>query len=104
MDPYGEAVWIKHLCQEDSAIFNEEGYYLDVLPDSNYLVSGHCFCNGHRPMFIKADIGGHEMWNLKWPNGSGSANESILTNQQVIYSSAALNYPNKPTTATYFEV
>ena len=55
MDAAGEPLWIKHLAQEDSTIHNEEGYYLDLMTDGNYLVTGRCFCGGLKPFWIKID-------------------------------------------------
>ena len=61
MDQTGEPIWIQHLAQEDTLIYNEEGYYLYLTLDSNYLVSGECFHPAIKPFWIKADTTGNQI-------------------------------------------
>ncbi len=97
MDPTGEPLWIKHLAQEDSTIFNEDGYYLYLTSDSNYLVSGRCFSPALRPFFIKTDTTGEQLWDLKWPAGSGGwANQSVCTSNGMIYNASGLRFTGYP--------
>ncbi len=96
MDAEGEPVWIKHLAQEDSTVANEDGMYLDLMPDSNYLVSGSGF-SPLTPYFIKTDTTGDELWNLKWPVGAaGFAGRSIFTQSGIIYNASHLKISNLP--------
>lgn len=97
MDATGEPIWIKHLAQEDSTIFNEEGYDLYLTPDSNYLISGRCFCPSKKPFFIKTDTSGEELWDIKWPVGSGGwADESVFSSNGLIYSATGLQFSGHP--------
>ncbi len=66
LDPYGNPLWVKHLVQNDSSVFNEEGYDLILTSDSNYLVGGHCYSSGLRALFILSDKSGNNIWTLKW--------------------------------------
>jgi hypothetical protein len=94
MDVYGEPVWIKHLAQHDT-VANEEGRYLDLTPDGNYLVSGLGFSPGIKPYFIKTDTTGDEIWNLKWPVGAGGfAGRSAFMSNGMIYNASSLQYQN----------
>jgi hypothetical protein len=94
MDVYGEPVWIKHLAQNDT-VANEEGRYLDLTPDGNYLVSGLGFSPGIKPYFIKTDTTGNEIWNLKWPVGAGGfAGRSAFMSNDKIYNASSLQYQN----------
>ena len=77
LDVTGEPVWIQHLAQEDSTIYNEEGYFLSLTSDSNYLVSGRCFCPGLRPFWIMTDTTGNQIWDLKWGGGTGVAHQTL---------------------------
>ncbi len=96
MDAMGEPVWIKHLAQEDSTISNEEGINLDLMPDSNYLVSG----SGSSPLtpyFIKTNTTGDELWNLKWPIGAGGfAGRSAFSSNGKIYNASSMQFPGIP--------
>jgi hypothetical protein len=96
MDAMGEPVWIKHLAQKDSTIANEEGMYLDLMPDSNYLVSGSGF-SPLTPYFIKTDTSGEELWHLKWPVGAGGfAGRSFFTQNGMVYNASQLKISNLP--------
>jgi hypothetical protein len=92
MDVSGEPIWIKHLAQQDT-VANEEGRYLDLTPDGNYLVSGSCFSPSLKPYFIKTDTAGEELWNLKWPVGAGGfAGRSAFAPKGVIYNASHLKF------------
>jgi hypothetical protein len=96
MDTNGDPIWIKNLAQNDS-VANEEGMYLDLTPDSNYLVSGSCFSPGIKPYFIKADTSGKEIWNIKWPVGAGGfAGRSAFAVSGSIYNASHLKFENHP--------
>jgi hypothetical protein len=96
MDATGEPIWIKHLAQQDS-VANEEGMYLDLTPDSSYLVSGSCFSPSLTPYFIKTDTAGEELWNLKWPVGFGGfAGRSAFTNNGMIYNATSIQFLGIP--------
>jgi hypothetical protein len=96
MDINGEPIWIRHLAQQDS-VANEEGMYLDLTPDSNYLVSGLCFSPGIKPYFVKTDTTGEELWNLKWPVGAGGfAGRSVFSSNGFIYNASHLKFEDLP--------
>jgi len=93
MDSEGDPIWIKHLAQEDSAVFNEEGKYLYLTPDNNYLISGRGFSPSLNPYFIKADTAGEEIWTIKWPSGfSGIGNRIVFAGGGIIYSASNLRF------------
>jgi hypothetical protein len=97
MDATGEPIWIKNLAQNDSTIANEEGFYLNLTPDGNYLVSGSCFSPGIKPYFIKTDTAGDQMWDIKWPYGSGGyAGQSVFSSNGMIYNATHLKFPGRP--------
>jgi len=97
MDASGEPIWIKHLAQEDSTIFNEEGYDLYLTTDSNFLVSGRCFCPSKKPFFIKTDTSGEQLWDIRWPYGSGgSAGQSVFSSNRMIYNATHLQFTGHP--------
>jgi hypothetical protein len=97
MDAEGEPVWIKHLAQDDSTISNEEGINLDMMPDSNYLVSGSGHNLGIKPYFIKTDTSAEELWNLKWPVGAGGfAGRSAFSSDGMIYNASSIQFPGIP--------
>jgi hypothetical protein len=85
MDPSGEPVWIQQQAQEDTLIYNEEGYHLIQTFDSNFLISGHCFYPGMRPFWIKTDTLGNQLWDLKG-GGTGFADEVIQFNNDLFFS------------------
>ena len=101
MDSIGNPLWIKNLAQDDSTIYDEEGYILFHTSDDNFLVSGHCFCPGMRPFWIKTDTSGNEEWILKWPNGSGLDGQTIAVDNGIFYASGGLY--NGPMTPTLFK-
>jgi len=97
MTSYGEPIWIKHLANEDSSLSNEEGSFLDLTPDNNYLVSGYCFSPNLEPFFIKADTAGEQLWDIRWPNGyEGFANRSVFASNGTIYTATGLTFPGSP--------
>jgi hypothetical protein len=94
MDANGEPIWIKNLAQQDT-VANEEGRYLDLTPDGNYLVSGSCFKPYLKPYFIKTDTAGEELWNLDWPAGAGGyAGRSDFTTNGMIYNASSMQFQN----------
>jgi hypothetical protein len=96
MDINGNPIWIKNLAQQDT-VANEEGMYLDLIPDGNYLVSGSCFKPSLRPYFIKTDTAGDELWNLDWPLGFGGfAGRSDFTTNGMIYNASSIQFPGIP--------
>jgi hypothetical protein len=97
MDSNGEPMWIQNLAQEDSIIVNEEGYNLYLTNDSNYLVTGTCFCPSKKPFFIKTDTAGMQLWDIRWPTGyEGFANRSVFADNGTIYTATGLSFPDLP--------
>ena len=95
MDAYGEPLWIQHLAQGDTTIFNEEAYDLIVTSGLNYLVAGHCYSSGLKAFFIMTDQQGNEIWDLKWNNQnvqSGNVNRVIEKNNGIFYASGGGKY------------
>jgi hypothetical protein len=86
MDQSGEPVWIQRLAQEDSLIYNEEGNYLYLTSDSNYLVSGHAYHPGKHPFWIKADTLGIQVWDLFWNSLVGQAHQLTEKDAGIFYS------------------
>jgi hypothetical protein len=101
MDSLGVPVWIKNLAQDDPTIHDEEGYYLIHTSDDSYLVSGHCFCPNARPFWIKTDTSGNQIWDLKWPNGTGLDGQTIAMNNSIFYMAGGMF--NGPMTPTLFK-
>ncbi len=100
MDTEGNPLWIKHLAQKDSIVVNEEGYYLYLTPDSNYLIAGSCYSPSLQPYIIKTDTEGDEIWDIKWPVGHlGDAYRTVFQENGTMYSASNLQFsgdPNKP--------
>ncbi len=100
MDTEGNPLWINHLAQEDSTVFNEEGYNLYLTPDNDYLVAGCCYSPSLKPYFIKTDTAGQEIWDIKWPVGNqGDAYRTVFQDNGTVYSATNLRFtghPNKP--------
>jgi hypothetical protein len=103
MDLEGEPLWIQYLAQEDSLIYNEEGDYLYLTKDHNYLVSGQCFHPGVRPFWIKTDTIGHQIWDLMWPGGEGGAWEVIEDRNSMFYSAGGYRDVGQPFKPTLFK-
>ena len=103
IDSLGEPVWIKHLAQEDSLIYNEEGYYLIRTSDNNCIVSGHCFYPGMRPFWIKTDTTGNQIWDLKWSGGTGSADQIIESSNGDFYVAGGLTGTGRPMTPSLYK-
>ncbi|MDP2724429.1 MAG: T9SS type A sorting domain-containing protein [Bacteroidales bacterium] len=95
MDAYGEPLWIQHLAQGDTTIFNEEAYDLIVTSDYNYLVAGRCYSSGGHPFFIMTNPQGNEIWDLKWNNQNvqgGNVDRVIEKNNGIFYASGGGKY------------
>jgi hypothetical protein len=88
MDQNGEPVWIQRLAQEDSLISNEEGRYLYLTSDSNYLISGSAFHPGYRPFWINTDTSGIQIWDLFWNSLVGEAHKVIEKDSGIFYSTS----------------
>jgi hypothetical protein len=98
MNQEGEPLWIQYLAQEDTLIFNEEGYDLLLTSTNNYLISGRCFYPGQKPFWILTDTSGEQVWDLKW-NCRGTCFQTIEHHSGVYYgigNSFPVN-PNIPT-------
>jgi hypothetical protein len=92
MDVNREPFWIKHLAQQDT-VANEEGMYLNLTPDGNYLVSGSCFKPSLKPYFIKTDTTGEELWNLDWPVGFGGvAGQCAFMSNGIVYNASSIQF------------
>ncbi len=97
MDENGEPIWIRHLANEDSTLSNEEPTYLNLTPDADYLVSGYCFSPNLKPLFIKTDTSGEQLWDIRWPNGyEGAANRSVFASNGCVYTATGLSFPGLP--------
>jgi len=101
LNPDGEPVWIEHLAQDDSTVYNEEGYDLILTSDSNYLVAGHRN-GGSQPYFIMCDTLGNEEWALSWDKTdilAGSIDEVIEKDSGIFYAvggGVSPGYPLNP--------
>lgn len=103
MDQDGEPIWIQHLAQEDSLIYNEEGDYLYLTNNQNYLISGQCFHPGLRPFWIEADTSGSQIFDLIWQGGVGTAYESIESENNFFYSVGSFAETGMPFTPTLYK-
>jgi hypothetical protein len=81
----GDPQWIQYLAQEDTLINNEEGYYLYLTSDSNYLISGDAFHPGYHPFWIMADTAGYQIWDLFWGSLVGQAHRLIEKDSGIFY-------------------
>jgi hypothetical protein len=102
MDQTGEPVWIQRLAQEDTLIYNEEGGYLYLTSDSNYLISGECFHPGLKPYWIKTDTSGNQIWDLMW-QGIGAAYQVAESSNGFLYSAGGFAGPGYPPTPSIFK-
>jgi hypothetical protein len=103
MNLEGEPLWIQYLAQEDTLIFNEEGDFLYLTKDQNYLVSGECFHPGLQPYWIKADTAGNQIWDLMWSEGQGGAWEVIEDSNSFFYSAGGYRDVGQPFKPTLFK-
>ncbi len=88
MDQYGEPVWIERLAQEDPLIDNEEGNYLYLTTDNNYLISGEAYHPSYQPFWIMTDTNGIQIWDLFWDGGYGEAHQVIEKDSGIFYSTS----------------
>jgi hypothetical protein len=86
MDQTGEPLWIQKLAQEDTLIYNEEGLYLYLTSDSNYLVSGEANHPGYHPFWIMTDTSGVQMWDLFWNGLVGQGHQVVEKDTGIFYS------------------
>lgn len=102
----GVPIWIENLAQQNPLIFNEEGYDLVKVSDENYIVSGHCFPypNGLKPYWISSDSMGQQKWEYHWENGIGTTDESILYDDNTIYSIGSFQGTNSPFVPCLFKI
>jgi hypothetical protein len=103
MDQYGEPIWIQRLAQEDTLIYNEEGGYLYLLSDSNYLVSGECFHPGLKAFWIKADTSGNQIWDLMWQGGISAAYQVAESSNGFLYSAGGFKSAEYHITPSIFK-
>ncbi len=103
LDQSGEPVWIQRLAQEDSLIQNEEGGFLNLTSDSNYLVSGQCFHPGLKPLWIKTDTTGNQLWDLMWQGGIGVAYQSDESPDNILYCVGSFAESGMPITPTLYK-
>jgi hypothetical protein len=99
LDQAGEPVWIRRLAQEDSLIYNEEGYHLLETYASRCLVSGRVFYPGMKPYWILTDTAGEQIWDLKWSGITGICFQTIEFQPGIYYSigyKIPPGYPNLP--------
>ncbi len=103
MDQTGEPIWIKRQAQDDTLIYNEEGGYLYLMSDSNFLVSGECFHPGLKPYWIKTDSSGIQMWDLMWQGGIGAAYQVTESSAGYFYCAGGFAGPGHPLTPSIFK-
>jgi hypothetical protein len=99
MDQTGEPIWIQSLAQEDTLIYNEEGNYLYLTCESNYLISGQAYHPGKHPFWIEADTLGIQIWDLFWNSIVGQAHQVIEKDTGIFYSTGwgiGLGRPQSP--------
>jgi len=96
MDQNGEMIWQNNLADNDSLLFNEEGFNLLIINENEYLITGYGYYPNpggtmgyRRPLLIKVDSTGNDHWETIW-----GANDyfygrpwynSIVDNQGGIY-------------------
>lgn len=85
IDQNGEPIWIQRLAQEDSLIYNEEGNYLYLTSESNYLISGRAYHPGCHPFWILTDTSGTQIWDLFWNSLVGEAYKVIEKDSGIFY-------------------
>lgn len=101
MDEFGAPVWIKHLAQEDSLIYNEEGMDLIRTKSGKYLVAGSCYYPGKRSFWILTDEDGDQIWDLMgWHYGQ--SNQVTEYDSGSFYSTAFFSDGSMPTTPTLY--
>ena len=73
LDQDGELIWQSSYAENDTLMFSEEAYDLDIVNDSIYLITGYCFYPDPgqpggwiRPYFICVDSSGAMMWETIW--------------------------------------
>ena len=103
MDSLGNPIWIKHLAQEDPLIHNEEGNYLLLTSDDNYLVSGRCYYPGVRPFWILTDEYGEQLWDIKYGNTTGLAYQTIEIDSGVFINAGIYSGSGRPQTPSIFK-
>lgn len=99
MDQNGEPTWIQRLAQDDTLIFNEEGHYLYLTSDSNYLISGWAYHPSSYPFWILTDTAGTQIWDLFWSSLIGEAHQVIEKDSGVFYATSwgfGSNYIQSP--------
>jgi len=69
----GELIWQYSYAGNDTLMFGEEARDLDIIGDSNYLITGYCFYPDPaqtggwiRPYFIRIDSSGLVVWETIW--------------------------------------
>jgi hypothetical protein len=94
LDHSGQPLWIKHQAQEDTLIRNEDGFDLQILSDSTYLITG---ATGLSPFWINTDTTGSQQWDLIWeiPNtGLGMAMQTFQHKNNILYSIGGVVAPS----------
>jgi hypothetical protein len=103
LDENGIPLWIKHMAQEDSTIYNEEGWFLNLTTDSTYLISGRCFSDGMQAFYINADDSGDQIWDIKWQGGAlSSSRQTVEFSEGIFYSAGAFADYGWPITPSIF--
>ena len=112
LDEFGEVMWHQVYAQNDSSIWNEDGFDVQVTSDSNFLVTGMCYYPEipgndtiyQRPYFILTDSAGQAIWELPWGVGNnfvGRAIRSVESADKIFFSCGndtrwELPYGNSP--------
>ena len=94
----GEIIWTNYYAQNDPNIINEEGYFLTITSDSNYLITGKNYYQlvpgsglyWRQPYWIKVDKNGEQVWDLTWglyyDQFTGEASQSVINSSGDFYS------------------
>ncbi len=97
IDGHGEILWKKVQAQWTTGTNAEEGYQLIKNNNNEYLISGSYYewepgydtnARWVRPMFIKVDSNGNEIWHRLWGVGDfyvGAAVEAVFNSKNYIY-------------------
>jgi len=92
----GDPLWIQYIAQEDTLISNEEGRYLYLTNNGEYLISGSAYHPGYHPYWILTDTLGNQVWDLFWNSLSGQAHQIIEKDTGIFFSTSWGIAPDKP--------
>jgi len=96
LDQNGELIWQNNFADNDSLLFNEEGFNLSIISKNEYLITGYGYYPNpggsmgyRRPLLIKVDSTGNDDWETIWGSNDYFYGKpwynSIVDNQGGIY-------------------